>query len=68
MLDNTLSKSDYKDWKENKFDVKIKEINKRIKEIDSEIGRLEVNESVVDDYINLMKSDLDKVRSWLGNT
>ena len=66
LLDNTLSKSDYKDWKENKFDVKVKEINKRIKEIDSEIGRLEVNESVVDDYINLMKSDLDKEKGVSG--
>ena len=66
LLDNTLSKSDYKGWKENKFDVKVEEINLRLKEINDEIGRMEINESVVDDYINLMKSDLDKEKEVKG--
>ena len=66
LLDNTLSKKDYKDWIKNRYDVKVKEINKRLKEIESEMGRIEVKESVVSDYIDLMNSDLDKEKSVRG--
>ena len=66
LLDNTLSKSDYKNWKDNKFDVKVDEINKRLKEIDNELNKLELSENVVENYIELLREDLNKESGLSG--
>ena len=66
LLNNTLNEKDFKDWKKNKFDVEVDKIKLRLKEIDKELSKMELNENVVEDYIEIMKSDLEKEKSLSG--
>lgn len=66
LLDNTLSKSDYKNWEENKFNVEVEIIKNRLTEIDNELNKLELNESMVESYIELMREDLNKEKDLTG--
>jgi len=66
LLDNTLSKSDYKNWEENKFNVEVEIIKNRLTEIDNELNKLELSESMVESYIELMREDLNKEKDLTG--
>jgi site-specific DNA recombinase len=66
LLDNTLSKEDFNNWKENKFEVEVETIKNRLVEIDNELNKLELSESMVDSYIELMREDLNKEKDLTG--
>ena len=62
VLDGLWSKDDYKNWK-NKNDEKVKDINIRIENLEFEINKMNLSDDVFDDYVSLMKKDLNKEKN-----